>query len=140
MHLKELLRVVRFGIVGISAAVVHYLVVIGLVEWGHVAPLLANVGGFVVAFWVSYFGHRHWTFFDAVATHTDGNHPSFLRFLLVAVLGFIMNEVQFYLLLRYFGLPYYFALALVVLTVAVLTYVLSRLWAFRKAVHSGTPP
>lgn len=132
----ELLRVMRFGVVGLLSAAVHYWVVIGLVELMHIAPLHANVGGFAVAFWVSYFGHRHWTFSDAVATHADGAHPSFLRFLLVAVLGFCVNEILFYLLLRYADLPYYLALAVAVFTVAVMTYVLSRLWAFRRAAHS----
>lgn len=136
MRLMELLRVLRFGIVGLTAAAVHYWVVIGLVELAHIAPLHANVGGFVVAFWVSYFGHRHWTFSDAVASHADGAHPSFIRFLAVALLGFCMNQLLFYLLLRYVGLPYYVALALVVFTVAVMTYVLSKLWAFRHAAHS----
>ncbi|MFJ7566951.1 GtrA family protein [Herminiimonas sp. NPDC097707] len=135
MRLIELLRVLRFGIVGLVAAAVHYWVVIALVELVDIAPLRANVGGFVVAFWVSYFGHRHWTFADAVATHAQGAHPSFLRFLMVALLGFCMNELLFYLLLRYAGWPYYLALAFVVFTVAVMTYVLSRLWAFRHAAQ-----
>ena len=136
MRLMELFRVMRFGIVGLTAAAVHYWVVIALVELLHIAPLLANVGGFVVAFWVSYFGHRHWTFSDAVASHASGARQSFLRFLAVAVLGFCMNELLFYLLLRYAGLPYYVALAIVVFTVAVMTYILSRLWAFRHAAHT----
>jgi putative flippase GtrA len=135
MRLIELLRVLRFGIVGLAAAAVHYWVVIALVELLHIAPLQANAGGFIVAFWVSYFGHRHWTFSDAVATHAQGASPSFLRFLLVAVLGFCMNELLFYLLLRYAGWPYYLALAVVVLTVAVMTDVMSRLLAFRRAAH-----
>lgn len=135
MRLIELLRIARFGIVGLTAAAVHYWVVIALVELLHIAPLQANVGGFVAAFWVSYFGHRHWTFSDAVASHTDGTHSSFLRFLLVALLGFGMNQLMFYLLLRYAGWPYYLALAVVVFTVAAMTYVLSRLWAFRHASH-----
>ncbi|MNR78025.1 GtrA-like protein [compost metagenome] len=132
----ELLRVLRFGIVGLTAAAVHYWVVIALVELLHIAPLQANVGGFIVAFWVSYFGHRYWTFSDAVASHAKGTQQSFMRFLAVALLGFCMNELLFYLLLRYAALPYYVALAIVVFTVAVMTYVLSRMWAFRHAAHS----
>jgi putative flippase GtrA len=135
MRLTELLRLARFGIVGLTAAAVHYWVVIALVELMQIAPLQANVGGFFVAFWVSYFGHRHWTFSDALATHSDGEHSSFLRFVLVALLGFCMNELLFYLLLRYAGWPYYLALAVVVFAVAAMTYVLSRLWAFRHAAH-----
>ncbi len=135
MRLTELLRLARFGIVGLSAAAVHYWVVIALVEWLDIAPLQANVGGFVAAFGVSYFGHRHWTFSDAMATHGENKHASFPRFLLVALLGFGMNQLMFYLLLRYAGWPYYLALAVVVFTVAAMTYVLSRLWAFRHASH-----
>lgn len=132
----ELFRLMRFGVVGLTAAAVHYWVVIALVELLRIAPLQANIGGFIVAFWVSYFGHRHWTFSDAVASHKRGSGQSFIRFLVVAVLGFCVNEFLFYLLLRYAGLPYYVALAIVVFTVAVMTYVLSRLWAFRHAAHS----
>src|ERR1700693_1703299 len=109
MHLRELLRILRFGIVGLSAAAVHYWVVIGLVGFGHIVPLRANFGGFATAFWVSYLGHRHWTFSDSVATHDVGKNSSFLRFLLVAVLGFCMNQLLFYLLLRYLAWPYYLA-------------------------------
>ena len=135
MRLIELLRIARFGIVGLTAAGVHYWVVVALVELLQIAPLHANFGGFFMAFWVSYFGHRHWTFSDAMATHTDGKHSSFLRFLLVALLGFGVNQLMFYLLLHYAGWPYYLALAVVVFTVAAMTYVLSRLWAFRHASH-----
>lgn len=130
----ECLRVLRFGIVGLSAAAVHYWTVVGLVELARIVPLLANVGGFVVAFWVSYFGHRHWTFSDTLDP-AGGRKTSFLRFLLVALIGFCMNELLFFLLLHYAALPYYIALAIVVLTVAVMTYILSRLWAFRRIAY-----
>jgi len=131
MRLAELWRIARFGVVGLTAAGVHYWTVVALVELIGIAPLRANVGGFIVAFWVSYFGHRYWTFSDTV-DRQSGQTQSFLRFLSVAVLGFFMNEFLFFLLLHYTGMPYYIALAIVVLTVAVMTYVLSRLWAFRR--------
>ena len=62
MSVTELLRLVRFGAVGLLAAAVHYWVVIGLVELLQIAPLKANFGGVAVAFWFSDIGHRHWTF------------------------------------------------------------------------------
>ncbi|MDQ7969153.1 MAG: GtrA family protein [Oxalicibacterium faecigallinarum] len=131
MKFEELWRIARFGVVGLTAAGVHYWTVIALVELLQIAPLHANVGGFVVAFWFSYFGHRYWTFSDTVG-HQPGQRQSFLRFLLVAVLGFLMNAFLFFLFLHYTDIPYYVALAIVVLTVAAMTYVLSRLWAFRR--------
>src|SRR5690606_39580441 len=54
--------------------------VVALVELIEIAPLRANVGGFIVAFWVSYFGHRYWTFSDTV-DRQSGQTQSFLRFL-----------------------------------------------------------
>ena len=63
-RLSERLRLMRFGIIGLAAAAIHYWTVVVLVELAGVAPLHANVGGFAVAFWCSYFGHRHWTFAD----------------------------------------------------------------------------
>jgi len=72
MRLSELLRLFRFGIIGMTAAAVHYWVVVALVEFGGMAPLLANVGGFASAFWFSYFGHRHWTFAER-AVKTSAN-------------------------------------------------------------------
>lgn len=128
MRLSELLRLFRFGIIGLMAAAIHYLVVVALVELGGTAPLLANVGGFATAFWCSYFGHRHWTFADRRATNAT---RSFFRFLATAVLGFLLNQLLFYLLLTHVNLPYFISLAIVVVVVAVLTYVLTRLWAFR---------
>ncbi len=135
MKPMEMLRVLRFGIVGLTAAAVHYWTVIALVELFDAAPLRANVGGFVVAFWVSYFGHRHWTFSDT-REEGLGQAASFLRFLSVAVLGFLVNELLFFVLLHTTRMPYYVALAIVVLTVAAMTYVLSKLWAFRRVSSS----
>jgi putative flippase GtrA len=128
MHLIELLRLLRFGAVGLVAAAVHYWVVIGLVELTRLSPLQANFGGFAAAFWCSYFGHRHWTFADHRSSRAAS---SFFRFLITALLGFFLNHTLFYLLLQYTRLPYFISLAIVVAVVAVLTYFLSRLWAFR---------
>jgi putative flippase GtrA len=126
--LSERLRLMRFGIIGLTAAAIHYWAVVALVELAGVAPLHANVGGFAIAFWCSYFGHRHWTFADR---HGIQAVRSFFRFLATALLGFALNQYLFYLLLTYLRLPYFVALAMVVFIVAVMTYLLSRIWAFR---------
>lgn len=128
MRLAELFRLLRFGAIGLLAATVHYLVVIVVVELLRIQPLQANFGGFAVAFWISYFGHRYWTFANPCGTSPT---TSFTRFLAIALSGFCLNELLFYLLLHYLKLPYYVALRMVVFIVAVMTYILSRWWAFR---------
>jgi len=116
-----------FGIVGLSAAAVHLAVVWALVSQTGMAALLANPAGFFVAFWVSFFGHRHGSF------ARDDPHPirhALPRFAVVAVVGFLANELLYALLLNFTPLPYTVALFLVILTVAVGTYLASRHWAF----------
>lgn len=116
-----------FGGVGAAAAATHYLVVLALVPLG-LHPLLANVVAFAVAFQVSYFGHRHLTF--ASTARQLPHRQTLPRFLLVAVTSFLLNEAMFFLLLRYTTLPYQLSLAIVLVTVAALTFVLSRRFAF----------
>jgi putative flippase GtrA len=134
MQLVSFWRIVRFGIVGVAAAGLHYLVVIGLVELMSMQPLTANLIGFSTSVWISYFGHRHWTFGAHTTTSTN---TSMRRFLMTAILGFGVNELLFYLLLHFLPLPYYVSLIIVDAIVAIMTYALSHLWAFRVQSEPG---
>ncbi|HSB97731.1 MAG TPA: GtrA family protein [Spongiibacteraceae bacterium] len=127
-------QLARFGVVGIAAMAVHWLVVAVLVPLGAL-PLIANVVAFAIAFNVSYIGHRHWTFAadSAVDVVADDRGTPFKRFFGVALLSFVLNEILYYLLLRYTTLDYRIALLIVLIAVAALTFILSRYWAFRRA-------
>lgn len=118
-------QLARFGVVGVSAMAVHWLVVVLLVPLGF-APLIANIIAFCVAFNVSFFGHHHWTF-----ASTATQQQTFKRFLGVALLSFAANETLYLLLLKFTAFDYRVALAIVLIAVAGMTYVLSRFWAFR---------
>jgi putative flippase GtrA len=122
VRLREL---VAFGLVGASAFVVHFAVVATIVPLG-VPPLLANVGGFLVAFTVSFIGHGRWSF------PAEGRPvgPALRRFAVVAIAGFALNEALYAVLLRWTRLDYRFALLLVLAGVAALTWLANRYWAF----------
>lgn len=122
----DVLRLMRFGIVGLSAFAVNWLVVVAVVSTGWMNPLRANVVAFLVAFSVSYAGHRGWTFAGYGGRHTQ----SFPRFALVAVIGFLVNEGCYYLLLDKLRVDYRAGLVIAVGIAAVSTYVLSACWAF----------
>jgi putative flippase GtrA len=117
-------QLTRFGVVGITAMTVHWLVVWWLVPMG-IVPLLANLIGFAIAFNVSYLGHRNWTFASDRA-----HRATFWRFLTVALSSFVINEALYFVLLKF--LDYRIALAIVLVAVAALTFVASKLWAFRQ--------
>ena len=120
-------QIIRFGCIGTAAAGVHMGVVALLVPFG-LHPLLANIVAFVTAFNVSYFGHRFWTF----GNRTELSHKqSASRFWVIAVTSFTINETLFFLFLNYTALPYLVSLFLVLIIVTPITFLLSRLWAFR---------
>ena len=131
-HQEPQLSVRRIGwfiAVGSLAAVVHLATVVALVRWGGWTPALANVPGWLVAFVFSFFGHHLTTFSDARAPLARAAR----RFFAVSALGFAANQGAYLLLLRLSGLRYDAALALVLVAIAVMTYLLGRRWAFRPA-------
>ena len=131
MPTSVLQQLLRFGIVGALAAAVHFTAVVIQVSLFALHPLIANVIAFLVAFQVSYLGHRHWTF-----SHTkDGSNQSVWRFFLVAVSSFFVNEGLFYCFLRFTSLPYWVSLAVVLILVAGMTFLLGKFWAFAHRPH-----
>jgi putative flippase GtrA len=120
-------QLLRFGTIGSMAALVHLTVVMSLVEAQLLTPLTANVIAFSLAFQVSYWGNRSWTFHLTSAEH----HVAIPRLFLVAGSGFIANEGLFYLFMRNFNLPYPIALILVLSILPIVTFSLSKFWIFR---------
>lgn len=112
-------------LVGTAAALVHLTVVSAIVPLGP-APLAANIVGFLLAFMVSFAGHWRLTFRDSGARLA----VALKRFFAVSVLSFALNESLYAALLRWSPLDYRWALALVLVIVAALTFALSKRWAF----------
>ena len=120
-------RIGWFIAVGSAAATVHLAMVVGLVRWAGWAPEVANVAGWLTAFACSFCGHHLTTFSDAGAPMGRAAR----RFFAVSALGFAANQVAYVLLLRLSGLRYDVALAVVLVGIAVMTYLLGRRWAFQ---------
>ncbi len=114
-----------FGIVGCTAFAVHIGVVTLLVPHG-VRPLVANVVAFLTAFAVSFLGHARWSFPAAGRAVA----PALVRFAVVAVSGFALNEAAYAALLAWTPLDYRVALFFVLAGVAALTFFAGRQWAF----------
>jgi putative flippase GtrA len=117
-----------FTIVGALAALTHYVVAVGLVHLVNLQPAWSNVFGFAFAFPVSYVGHRKFSF----ANQNASNRHALPRFLSVALAGFIANQGLVVLGLRYTPIPFWLLLGIVMVAVAVSTYLLSHYWAFKS--------
>ena len=117
---------VWFLIVGVAAALTH-AGVFALAQ-SHLWPEVANAVGFIVAFFVSFAGHR-WLSFADTGTSLG---TSLLRFGVTALGGFATNEIVFSVLLRGAGWPSRAALLAGMVAAAGQTFVLGRWWAFRR--------
>jgi putative flippase GtrA len=116
-----------FAVIGAFAALVHYIVAVA-VEFTHIgSPAIANITGFLLAFPVSYFGHTKYSFSGHTATHQQ----ALPKFFGVAVTGFLINQVMLLNTLYFTSLPFWFVLGVVMVLVAISTYILSRFWAFK---------
>ncbi len=117
-----------FVLVGCAAAATHWLIAVGCVTLWQQPPLVANVIGWLVAFLVSFGGHYCLTF---------RHQPNSLavacgRFFLVSATGFMINELSYACLLHMTDIAYDLLLGAILVAVAVLTFILSRGWAFRR--------
>jgi len=127
MNKAQLLQIMRFLTVGMLGTVVHFSIVVLLVQQFAYAPLIANIAGFLVAFQVSYFGHRLWTFSDTVVDHRE----AYPKLVMVQVMNFGINESLYYFFLS-LHLPYQLALLMVIAVMPVFTYWSSKWWVFQS--------
>jgi putative flippase GtrA len=116
--------------VGAAAALTHLATVALLVELLFVGPLTANIIGFFVAFFVSFTGHSRLTFPVA----PESRPAARLRFFAVALTGFLLNQTAYAWALQISGPRFYLTvLAAVLIGVAAVTFLLSKLWAFAQS-------
>ncbi|RZI80301.1 MAG: GtrA family protein [Rubrivivax sp.] len=117
---------VGFVLVGMAAAAVHYGVALTLHGRLGLAPAWANPLAFGAAFPISYVGHRRWSFPGDLRPHAQ----ALPRFMAVAMSGFLGNQALLLMLLRLGAWPFWLAMGVTLVSVALGTYLLSRHWAF----------
>lgn len=119
-------QVLRFGMVGALATLVHIVIGATLIHSGWPA-LWANAMAFLIAFVISFMGHFGFSFVEQASDLPT----SLKRFGAVALGGFIFNETLLALLLHMSNVPPTLALILTTGLTATGTFILSRNWAFR---------
>ncbi len=123
-----LAQLMRFGLIGVTAAAINFSIVVALVQTLSLEPPIANIFAFFISFQVSYFGHRRFTFTGTTAQHAI----AFPKLLVLQIFNFIANESLFYFFLS-MHLPYQIALLLVLSILPLFTFTVSKLWVFKPA-------
>jgi putative flippase GtrA len=127
--LSLLQQITLFIAVGCGASAIHWAVAVSCVKRWDASPLAANLMGWLVAFVLSFGGHQRLTFRHSITPWPMAAR----RFLLISTAGIALNSCAYAWLLRTTSIPYDALLAMVMLGVAVATFISSRLWAFRHA-------
>lgn len=121
-------QLIKFVVVGSIAAVIHLGILRWTVEYFAIPPLFGNAVAFVVAFIVSYTGQSLWTFSHKKHEHTG----TLARFLITQLLcSFALNQSLFAAFLAFSGLNYMVISFIVLITVPLVTYTVSKYWVFK---------
>ncbi len=128
MNERPLLQQVPlFAVVGAAATLTHVAAALAARELAGLSPMQANFVGYICAVGVSYLGNARFTFRRAVL-----HGPQFARFVAVSLAGLALTQGLTWLLVEQLGWPFWAGLAVVAVAVPALSFVLQRLWAFRR--------
>lgn len=125
--MKFVTTVLRFGVVGVLTAVLHYGLLYAGVEAMQLNATLASSIGFVVAVIFNYLMHYSWTFAEP-APHGR----TLRRYLVMISCGFLINALVMYAGVQWLSLYYLLTQALALVAVVVWNFVLSNVWVFRR--------
>ncbi len=128
-RLRELWRLGRFGLVGLSATLVHAGVYAALAALTLSSALAANFIGYACAVLVSLVGHSHWTF----AGHGQQSTGAALtaRFMVTSLSSLGLNTLLVWLVVHQAQLHPLWAVPGMILIVPLLTYLLMKHWVFQ---------
>jgi putative flippase GtrA len=115
-----------FG-VGVVAAVVHYGMLIALVEAGGLRPVPATLAGYVAGGLVSYLLNRHLTY-ASDRPHAEAGW----RFAVVAFVGFLLTWGFMHVFTGWWGIPYLVAQLVTTGIVLFWSFVAHKLWTFGR--------
>ncbi|RYY98452.1 MAG: GtrA family protein [Chitinophagaceae bacterium] len=87
MLLSHLLRLFKFGLVGLLGMLLDFGITYSLKEKLRVNRFVANAAGFSVAVVFNFFGNRAWTF----ASEAPNVEGQLLRFVGVSLIGLLLN-------------------------------------------------
>ena len=124
-HPPLLRQISAFAGVGLLAAIVHYGVLIGLVEGVRADPVPATLAGYVAGGVLSYALNRRHTY-ASERPHAEATW----RFALVAFVGFLLTGALMHAFTRWFGTPYLPAQLVTTGIVLVWSFGANRVWTF----------
>ncbi len=128
MNSNFFLKFLKFGLVGFSGIVVDFAITYILKEKLKVHKYISNTLGFTSATVSNYLLNRYWTFNNGKAAEIS----QFGKFLGIALLGLVLNNLIIYLLNDRLKLNFYFSKLLAIGLVAIWNFFGNYLYTFAE--------
>lgn len=122
-------QLLRFGVVGLLATLVHLSVYAILAKFLALEPQLANLAAFVIAVPVSFAGQAAWTFHEQV----DGQGLTvarLTRFCFASLTGLALNSLFVHIVTISFNASSLAALPFMAVVTPTILFALNRFWVF----------
>ena len=118
---------IRFASAGAVGTLVHYGVLILLVQFMSLNAIAASTAGFVLGAATNYQLNYHFTF-ASVKRHSE----AFSKFFTVAMVGMLFNGLLMVLCVNFIKIPYLFAQLVATFLVLLWNFFVNRWWTFRE--------
>ncbi|MCD9024484.1 GtrA family protein [Cohnella silvisoli] len=129
MDFRRLLRssFIRYGMVGGLGTLLHFGILILLVESIKMTAVVSSVIGFIIVLAVSYYLNRYWTFSTRIM---ESHWRNFMKYCVVSLFGLLLNTAIMYVTVELWHIRYLIGQAIVILVVPASNYLLNRSWTF----------
>ena len=124
-------QLLSFGFVGILATLVNAVAYHQIMLTGDFSSLMSNFFAFCLAFLVSLFGQFFWTFSEE-RRRLDRIGTALLRFLLVSLLGLVINSFLAFAVVDYMLLHHLYYIALMIFFTPIVLFTVNKLWVFKS--------
>ena len=122
----ELISIIKFGIIGISNTLINWIIffLLNLVEVNYI---LANIIAYSLATINSYIWNSKWVF-----KYNNEKLVSSLKFIIVNLVGLILNTIILFILVDMFNINKIISLVIATGVVMIINYISNRLWVFKQ--------
>lgn len=112
-----------FSIIGVINTIIHFFVVVSLVELADFHPVPSNVAGFILANTFSYWANSRWNFKTYISSQR------YAKFLTVSVLGLIIT-IFMSSLAELLDLHYLYGVLFIFIAMPILTFIMHYKWTW----------
>jgi len=122
-----LIQFIRFSVVGASGTAIDFGLTYLLKEKLRLNPYIANSTGFIIAASSNYLFNRIWAF----RNHNPQIGEQYTLFMIIALIGLLINNATIYLLIKKWHLNFYLSKVAATVIVMIWNFGMNYLFTFR---------